>query len=100
MPWLPGKAFAAKGLCSGILTALALAGWRAFGWDPQPDALEIAAWLLMVPAVAAYLGMNFTGASTYTSLSGVKKEMRVAVPLQIAAVVLGAALWIGSRFGV
>jgi acetyl-CoA decarbonylase/synthase complex subunit gamma len=41
--------------------------------------------------------MNFTGASTYTSLSGVKKEMRIAVPLQIASVVIGVALWLGSR---
>jgi hypothetical protein len=41
--------------------------------------------------------MNFTGASTFTSLSGVKKEMRWAVPLEIAAASLGIMLWIGSR---
>jgi hypothetical protein len=48
--------------------------------------------------VAAYLGMNFTGASTYTSLSGVKKEMRWAVPFEIAGAVVGLGLWLGSRF--
>jgi acetyl-CoA decarbonylase/synthase complex subunit gamma len=41
--------------------------------------------------------MNFTGASTYTSLSGVKKEMRVAVPLQVIAASAGILLWLGSR---
>ena len=42
--------------------------------------------------------MNFTGASPYTSLSGVKKEMRWALPLQVGAGVLGLGLWIGSQF--
>jgi hypothetical protein len=52
----------------------------------------------MVPAVSAYLGMNFTGASTYTSLSGVRREMRIAVPLEIAGFGLGFMLWVASRF--
>jgi acetyl-CoA decarbonylase/synthase complex subunit gamma len=42
--------------------------------------------------------MNFTGASTYTSLSGVKKEMRIAMPLEIAAGIAGLGLWLTSRF--
>jgi acetyl-CoA decarbonylase/synthase complex subunit gamma len=42
--------------------------------------------------------MNFTGSSTYTSLSGVKREMRVAVPLQITAAVIGLGLWITGLF--
>jgi len=40
--------------------------------------------------------MNFTGASTFTSLAGVKKEMRIAVPLQIASGVIAAILIILS----
>ena len=59
--------------------------------------LETLAWLLMMPAIAAYMTMNYTGASTYTSLSGVKKEMHWAVPMQIAAGVAGLGLWIASR---
>jgi hypothetical protein len=31
-------------------------------------------------------------------LSGVKKEMRVAVPVQIVAAVIGFGLWITGRF--
>ncbi|NTU48009.1 MAG: acetyl-CoA synthase subunit gamma, partial [Syntrophobacteraceae bacterium] len=50
------------------------------------------------PTVTAYLAMNFTGASTYTSLSGVKKEMRIALPVQIGAGSLGLILWGVSRF--
>ena len=64
----------------------------AAGW------LDAAAWALVLPAVASFFAMNFTGASTYTSLSGVKAEMRIAVPAQIMAAVLGAGLWVISRF--
>ncbi len=60
--------------------------------------MEILAWFFLVPAAAAFLAMNFTGSSTYTSLSGVRKEMKLAVPLQIAAGVVGLGLWVGSRF--
>ena len=59
--------------------------------------LELIAWLLFIPAISAYWAMNFTGASTYTSLSGVRKEMRWAVPLEIAAGVSGLGLWLGSH---
>jgi acetyl-CoA decarbonylase/synthase complex subunit gamma len=40
--------------------------------------------------------MNFTGTSTYTSLHGVEKEMRLAMPLQIAGVAIAALLWLGG----
>jgi len=42
--------------------------------------------------------MNFTGSSTYTSLSGVKQEMRMAVPLQIVTGATGLIVWMVSRF--
>ena len=53
-------------------------------------------WFLVILSAAAYLGMNFTGASTYTSLSGVKKEMRWSLPLQIGSGVIGLVLWVVS----
>jgi hypothetical protein len=42
--------------------------------------------------------MNFTGSSTFTSLSGVKKEMKTAVPLQIIFSALGVILLVISKF--
>jgi acetyl-CoA decarbonylase/synthase complex subunit gamma len=94
LPWLPGRAFSVKGLSTGLIAAAILAVLRA----GHTGRLEILAWVFLVPAVAAYLAMNFTGASTYTSLSGVKKEMKWAVPLEISAGVIGLCLWLGSRF--
>lgn len=94
LPWLPGRSFSLKGAEIGIIVFIVsylsnLAGSHI---------VQIIAWLLLIPALSSFLTMNYTGASTYTSLSGVKKEMRTAVPLQIAAVVIGVVLWITGRF--
>ncbi len=59
---------------------------------------EAAGWLVVMTAGSSFLAMNFTGASTYTSLSGVRREMRVAVPLQIAGAAVGLGLWLLARF--
>jgi len=79
LPIIPGKAFAWKGwLLGAIWTAwiIWLNGWFA------PEFLLLAiGYLLVLPSFSAFLAMNFTGSSTYTSFSGVIKEMKVAVPL-------------------
>jgi acetyl-CoA decarbonylase/synthase complex subunit gamma len=68
------------------------------GWVTKAGGLDGLAWILLIPALSAYLAMNFTGASTYTSLSGVRKEMRWALPLEIGAGVVGIIFWLGSHF--
>lgn len=98
LPWLPGRAFSIKGLIPGCLTAAILLLFRWGDWITLGNRLEIVAWLFLMPAVSAFLAMNFTGASTYTSLSGVKKEMRWALPLEMGAGALGLILWLGSNF--
>jgi acetyl-CoA decarbonylase/synthase complex subunit gamma len=98
LPWLPGRAFSVKGMLIGLVAAAALV--LGLLWQgPKnglPQALEAAAWLLLIPALSSFQGLSFTGASTYTSLSGVRKEMRWAVPLQIGAAVAGLGLWVGA----
>jgi hypothetical protein len=42
--------------------------------------------------------MNFTGCSTYTSLSGVVKEMKIAVPLIALSIGLGSIILLVSNF--
>ncbi|MBU2498651.1 MAG: acetyl-CoA synthase subunit gamma, partial [Proteobacteria bacterium] len=98
LPWLPGRAFSVKGIGLGILGALFLLILRWHDLASPATRLEVAAWILLVPAASTYLSMNFTGSSTYTSLSGVKKEMHRALPFQIGTVVVGLTLWISSIF--
>jgi acetyl-CoA decarbonylase/synthase complex subunit gamma len=98
LPWLPGKAFSVKGLAVGLLTALGLIFYRSHLSGSGFIQLETVAWLFLIPSLSSYLAMNFTGASTYTSLSGVKKEMRWAVPFQIGTALIGLGLWLIARF--
>ena len=98
LPWLPGRAFSIKGLIMGLMAIAILFVFRFNVLITWANRVEIVAWLLLIPALSAFLAMNFTGASTYTSLSGVKKEMRWAVPIQIGAGVIGFILWLGSQF--
>lgn len=97
LPWLPGRSFSMKGLLPGISGA---AVFLLLLWHGQTgkQAFEIYAWLPLILVVSTYLAMNFTGCSTFTSLSGVNKEMRWAVPFQISGAVCGLALWFSSFF--
>jgi acetyl-CoA decarbonylase/synthase complex subunit gamma len=97
LPLLPGRAFSLKGAAAGLMAALVFLA--VFISRPGTSGIGLAglAWLLLIPAIASFLGLEFTGASTYTSLSGVKKEMRLAVPLQIAAGICGLFLLVWVR---
>ena len=98
LPWLPGRALSLKGACLGIVFVVALAAlcWLSPGLAARwPTMLG---WGLLIPAVASFATMSFVGSTTYTSLSGVRWEMRIAVPMQLFAAVVGMVLWIIGRF--
>jgi hypothetical protein len=88
LPWLPGRAFSVKGVFAGLLAWLLL--W-ALG--PYNRAVDLAAWLILLCVMASFMALNFTGASTYTSLSGVRKETRIAVPLMAVGLLTALGLW-------
>jgi acetyl-CoA decarbonylase/synthase complex subunit gamma len=94
LPYLPGRAFSLKGFFTGFVIALILLYLRNVNLQAWAGMIEALAWMLIIPAISSYLAMNFTGCSTYTSLSGVKKEMRWALPAQIVAGALGIIVWI------
>lgn len=88
LPWLPGRAFAVKGAVTGVALAVIL-GALSLVHSPA----ELTATALVLGAMASFMGLQFTGASTFTSLSGVRKETRVALPLQAVALATGVILW-------
>jgi hypothetical protein len=93
LPYIPGRSFALKGFISGTVVFLLLTLFM----HPANNYLEVVSWFLIMTAISSFVAMNFTGSSTYTSLSGVKKEMKIAIPLQIAFVLLGLVLFILSK---
>ena len=94
LPWIPFRRFALKGLLTGWLAAFILAYLHFLG----QGTLEIISWFLMIGSLSSFLAMTFTGTSTFTSLSGVQKEMKTAVPTQIGMAGLGVIAWIVSKF--
>jgi hypothetical protein len=96
LPLLPTRDFSMKGLILGVIAALPIAG--AFALNPSGPVWMNAAGtgmaLLIMPAVTAYLALNFTGCSTFTSRTGVKKEIFRYVPLMAVMAVSGVVLGI------
>jgi hypothetical protein len=101
LPWLPTHNFSTKGFFLGILAALPFAvsaflrhpGW--LWWHQLGQALEF---LLAMPAVTAFLALNFTGSSTFTSRSGVKREMFAYIPGMAWTFGIGIFLAVGLIF--
>ena len=93
LPYLPGRSFSLKGLTSGVLISVILLLMKMTG----NSVFEMISWFLIISAVSSFLAMNFTGSSTFTSLSGVKKEMKISLPMQIGFAVIGIILLIISK---
>jgi len=95
LPYIPGKAFAFKGWLVGLgWTAKYLLLTKRF---KKVNRLKSMGELLLLPVVSSYLAMNFTGSSTYTSPSGVNKEMKKALPWIVGAATVGGALMLGAH---
>jgi hypothetical protein len=82
LPVLPGKSFAIKGALAGIAYSAALYGFTGGATWSLPVTLAA---FLALPAISAFYTLNFTGCTTYTSRSGVKKEMRLGIPIMGSA---------------
>jgi hypothetical protein len=94
LPWIPGRAFSVKGAFTGLIAAMGIIYlyWHELG---KLDTLAILLWTIVV---SSYLAMNFTGSTPFTSPSGVEKEMRRAIPVQLCFLLGAAAAWVGSGF--
>jgi hypothetical protein len=93
LPWLPFRQFGGKGMVSGIMVF----GSIALLDKSEMPLTELIGWILLSGAISSFLAMNFTGASTYTSLSGVRKEMHIFVPVQMTFVSAGLILVVLSK---
>jgi acetyl-CoA decarbonylase/synthase complex subunit gamma len=92
LPFVPFRSFALKGWIVGMLSMAAVMPFM--GLSIRNDApLFIAAWLFF-PAMSSYLALQFTGSTTFTGITGVKKELRIGIPAYLAAAGLSLILMI------
>jgi hypothetical protein len=92
LPWIPCRMFAVKGATVGLVAALLIE--LAFWGAGAPFSLAAAGVLAVVGS--SFAAMNYTGTSTFTSLHGVEKEMRLVMPWQVLGAVLAVGLWIAG----
>ena len=94
LPWIPVRSFATKGALVGLLVGLVT---TIIFWNGS-HLLGLAALLLLTMSISSFVAMNFTGATPFTSPTGVEKEMRRAIPLQLAAAIVAIVLWTSAGF--
>jgi len=105
LPFLPTRDFSSKGLVLGGLLSLPFACLNAVERSGDPLWALIAYGIgiaLPVAAAVGYFGLNFTGCSTYTSRTGVRKEIFRWIPVMVAMIIIGAAIMtiaIGNQLG-
>jgi hypothetical protein len=88
LTYIPARLFSLKGFYVGSLVFIALLLKGRTG----SNIFETIAWFFIMTSISSFLAMNFTGSSTYTSLSGVRREMKISLPLQIGSAVIGIVL--------
>jgi hypothetical protein len=101
LPWLPTKNFSTKGFFLGLITSLPfiLATFLKNSGNSELNQFSRAlAYLLIMPPPVAYIGLNFTGATTFTSKTGVRREMFRYLPVMAWAFGAGILLMIASAF--
>lgn len=86
LPILPFRSFALKGWILGMVYTAAV-NMVFFGtvWGNLTH-------LMVIPVLVSFLSYNFTGSSTYTSLSGVEKELKISLPLYGFSILSGVAV--------
>jgi acetyl-CoA decarbonylase/synthase complex subunit gamma len=90
LPLLPGRMFAVKGAITGCLCSLMCVGfWVYAGFSSH---VAFAALVTLMTAVSSFYAMNFTGSTPYTSPSGVRYEMKCALPVLAVAAITGTSL--------
>jgi hypothetical protein len=101
LPWIPTPNFSTKGFLLGTIIAipfflLALTDnplaewWKRLGW-----ALP---YLLILPSLVAFIALTTTGVTTYTSTSGVKREISAYFPAMFWMFCGGVLLGVIFRF--
>jgi hypothetical protein len=106
LPWLPTRDFSSKGWILGMLVTLPFTLAMLFGrpapigWLQAGIALALQ---LALPVVTAFITLNFTGSTPFTSRSGVKKEIYAYIPwmagLLGGGIVLALAVYLVHNLG-
>ena len=97
LPILPFRMFSMKALILGVIWSIVVVQYSSVFCYDNNFMIHISNSLLLT-SIISFLGMNFTGSTTFTSLSGVKKETLLTVPVAVVASLAGVILMILEKF--
>jgi len=92
LPFVPFRSFAIKGWIVGVLSVFAATQYVEL--STVRDTILLTVSYLLFPALSSYLALQFTGSTTFTGMSGVKKELKIGIPLYIGAASISLILMI------
>lgn len=80
LPVIPFRSFAIKGWIAGILLLIPMIPLMGF---IRQSAFLVLASCLFFPLASSYIALQFTGSTPFTSMSGVRKELKIGVPVYL-----------------
>ncbi|MGE5237844.1 MAG: mercury methylation corrinoid protein HgcA [Chloroflexota bacterium] len=95
LPFIPFRSFAMKGWLVGLLS-LYLSSQFVTPPD-QHSVLLLAFSYLFFPLASSYIALQFTGATTFTGMSGVKRELKFALPVYVSVGAVSVMLLAGFK---
>ncbi len=97
LPWLPTRDFSSKGFVLGWIVTLpfAIAAYLASATVPVWFRLCWSlVYLLLLPPLTAFIALNFTGSTSFTSKTGVVREIFKYIPIMAVSFAAGLILMI------
>lgn len=86
LPFIPFRSFAAKGWIAGMIFTSAVIQIMKL------DILPAISSYIFFPLASSYIALQFTGSTTFTGMSGVKKELRIGLPIYLAFIAISVIL--------
>lgn len=93
---VPSRSFAVKGWLVGmavLAAAYPFSGVYVSAWPVRAFAF------LFFPLASSYLALQFTGATVFTGMLGVKKELRFALPVYVSGAAVSIAFLVAFKLG-
>lgn len=97
LPFIPFRSFAVKGWITGILSVFLSTKFIAM--LGHLDTVLLIFTYLFFPLASSYIALQFTGATTFTGMSGVKKELKISIPFYIFGLFVCLILLIIYKLG-
>ncbi len=85
LPYIPFRSFSVKGLIAGAAVIVPLVLLTPLGGNSLFYRVSA---LTLFPLLSSYLALQFTGATTFTAISGVQKEIKIWIPVYITGLVI------------